>query len=81
MKYKGKATEILEAYASSYSQMDVESLALVLEYIEKRTAKAILEKIKEIKTQDCGYTDWLEDTYFGDEYQKLAKQYGVEVAE
>ena len=52
-----------------------------LEQIRKKTAKEILEKIKEVKTQDCGYTDWLDDTYFGDEYQKLAKQYGVDLGE
>ena len=45
----------------------------------KETAEKILRRIKEIKTNDCGYTDWLEDTYFGDEYQKLAKQFGIDL--
>ena len=47
----------------------------------KETARGILLKIKEVKTQDCGYTDWLDDTFFGDEFMKLAKQYGVEIGE
>lgn len=47
----------------------------------KETARGILLKIKEVKTQDCGYTDWLDDTFFGDEFMKLAKQYCVEIGE
>lgn len=47
----------------------------------KKTAEKILLKIKEVKTQDCGYTDWLDDTYFGDEFMKLAKEFGVDSGE
>lgn len=42
MKYKNEAIEILEEFASSYSQVDVERLAAELEHIEKRTAAAII---------------------------------------
>jgi Fe-S oxidoreductase len=62
------------------SQADrIIDLKIKLENKGKETAREILQKIKEVKTQDCGYTDWLDDTYFGEEYQKLAKQFGVEV--
>lgn len=58
-----------------------ETYDAVLKQACKETARKILQKIKEVKTQDCGYTDWLDDTYFGDEFQKIAKEYGVEVEE
>lgn len=57
---------------------DIDNLIYKLKEARKETATEILQKIKEIKTQDCGYTDWLDDTYFGDEYQKLLNKYGVE---
>lgn len=47
----------------------------------KETAEKILLKIKEVKTQDCGYTDWFDDTYFGEEFMKLAKEFGVDLGE
>lgn len=59
----------------------IEDLENRLLNIRKETAREILLKIKEVKTQDCGYTDWLDDTFFGVEFMKLAKQFGVDLGE
>ena len=81
MKYKGKAIEILEAYTSSYSEVDAEALARVLEYIEKYTAKKILQTIKNEVEYRNGAT--LEEdlsidaTIFQEVLDEIAKQYGV----
>ena len=63
MKYK--AEEILEEFASSYSEVDIERLANSLEEIRKETAKEIYDWIK-------GYMEWDEEGVcraFADAYE------------
>ena len=49
------------------------------ERARQETARAILQELKEIHTVDCGYTDWIDDTYFGDEYKRLCNKYDIEL--
>ena len=73
MKYNGKATEILEALASSYSQVDVEHLAMVLENIEKRTAAKIYKQLIELSQDPSNSREEI--------YKAIFEPFGVEVEE
>ena len=70
-KFESIAEEILNEYASAYSQVELERLARMLKGIEKDTATDILSKVK-------SYTL---DKEVGMRYliAKLCKEYGVEV--
>ena len=46
--YEYKAEEILEEYASAYSQVDKERLARKLELIAKSEAKNVLDKVLDL---------------------------------
>lgn len=43
----------------------------------KETAKEILDEVAYEYTEDMGYTDWLEDCYFGGAMERLCKKYGL----
>ena len=66
---KSRAEEILEEFASSYSEADVERLARLLEGIAKETAREILQYIKNSKFP------------INADIEVLCEKYGVEVEE
>ena len=83
-----KENESLERLLSLIDDIPKENLLDVDKAIEtikakerKETAEKILKRIKEIYTIDTGWTDWYDDSFFGAEYKKLAKQFGVEIKE
>ena len=68
-RYKSQAIDILEEYASSYSEMDAIRLAKRLEQNEKDTAKDILRLAKE---NNNGYEGDM------DRFEKaISERYGV----
>lgn len=66
---KSRAEEILEEFASSYSEADVERLARLLEGIAKETAREILQYIKNSKFP------------INADIEVLSEKYGVELKE
>lgn len=66
---KSRARDVLEEFASSYSEADVESLARLLEEIAKETARDILQYIKNSKFQ------------INADIEVLSEKYGVELKE
>ena len=51
----------------------------IQEQTVKDTAKEILQKVACEYTEDFGYTDWLEDCYFGGAMERLCDKYGLKV--
>lgn len=47
--------------------------------IAEQEKRQILRDVKTIYAKDCGYNFWLTDTYFGNEYKRLCKKYGIEL--
>lgn len=47
--------------------------------IAEQEKRQILQDVKTIYAKDCGYNFWLADTYFGNEYKRLCKKYGIEL--
>lgn len=76
-----KARDVLEEFASSYSEVDVESLARLLEEIAKETAQKVLQRI--MLERIAFVDDYGETTYAitEEKIKEIAAEYGVEVEE
>ena len=75
MNYKVIANEILEEYASYYSEVDRDTLARKLEDISKETAREILTNLKPL-LEGFVNADTGENLYVN-----KCKQFGVEIGE
>lgn len=48
---------------------------------ESDTAKEILQEVADEYTENVGYTDWLDDCYWGDVIERLCKKYGLKATQ
>ena len=72
---KKKATDILEDYSNSYSQVDLEILTKFLEQIKSEAIKEFAERLKEKCYEDFQETDEMLSPYVtDDDIDKLVKE-------